>query len=320
MFRFSTLALLAGAALLSACETDLGPCDDGLARTVYFDSQGTPHYGGQALVSAYCTNGCHSANAEGMARSGVPAELDFDMVVANGDAMALAHLRAGQQNIFDWRGEAQEWVEAQTMPPEGFPRSGVTYTDELGDTLPGLDEQEGQSILRNWLSCGSPVVEKSQSRTGSKSPGMCCGGMDGNLCTSGNGDVGDCRVAQDSEPLEATWPSLYDEYFGSPTCLACHETQAQASAFNTTLVMGATAQTAYDAMVGVMADGAGMCAGETVVIAGDADGSNLVHKLEGEGAGGGALCGSPMPFGGRGAPEPVIQAVREWINAGALAN
>ena len=312
MLRNSIIGLLLAGATLSACETDLGPCDEEAARTVYFNTSGTPYYGGQALVAEYCDS-CHGARSVGAARVGAPAGLNFDMTVAQGDAMAIEHLRAGQQNIFDWRGEAQEWVEAGTMPPEGerFVRSGAFYVDNAGNVLPGLDEDEGQELLRNWLSCGSPVVERSLVPMSTMSPGQ--------ICTSGAGEVGDCRYSRvETLMVDPNWSSLYENYFGKgTTCLACHQTQAQADAFGTTFVMGNTAQTAYDAMVGVMTDSAGECAGQTIVVASDPDASNLVHKLEGMGPGDAALCGDPMPYGGTPAPSLLVDAVRDWISAGA---
>lgn len=310
MLRASISWIFWAGIALSACESDLGPCDESAARAVYFDSLGTPYYAGQAQVAAYCTNGCHSANAERGARVGAPAGLDFDVPVAGSDAEALSHLRAGQMNIFEWRHEAYEWAEAQTMPPEGFIRSGASFTDVSGAALPGLDQREGQEALRNWLSCGVPVIERSTPPMGAQSPG--------DLCAAG--EVGDCRVSKGSGGLESTWTSIYDSYLGKSTCLACHETSAQATAFGTTFVMGDNATTAYDAMVGVMTNAAGVCAGDTIVVSGDADASNLVHKLEGQMPDGSSICGSPMPFGGRGPSSAIIQAVRAWIDAGALNN
>ncbi len=315
MLRSSTIGLLLAGATLGACETDLGPCDYDEARTVYFNSSGTPYYGGQALVAEYCDS-CHGARSEGAARVGAPAGLNFDMTVAQGDIMALAHLRAGQQNIFDWRGEAQEWVEAGTMPPPGerFIRSGAQYSDLEGNILPGLDSAEGKSLLRNWLSCGSPVVERSEPPVLEQVAGA--------ECNNGTEEVGDCRVLkEETVVIEPNWSSLYSNYFGKgATCLACHQTQAQADAFGTTFVMGSSAQTAYDAMVGVMTDSAGDCSGQIIVVENDPDASNLVHKLEGEGAGGAEVCGDPMPATGAAAPGAVVQAVRDWISAGAENN
>lgn len=311
MVRSSLIALLVSGAVVAGCETDLGSCDEAAARTVYFSNSGKPLYGGQALVVSYCTTGCHSASAEGKDRRGVPAGLDFDMNLAGSDAELVALLKAGQHNVYEWRGEAYEWVEAQTMPPPGLKRSGVEYATLDGEMLPGLDEAAGHELLRNWLSCGAPVVEKSQQPTPTSSPG--------DACTEGA--VGDCRVEQDAMPIEPRWSSLYSRYFGDgATCRGCHETEAQASAFNTTFVMGSTAQSAYDSMVGVMTDADGVCGGQTIVVAGSAEQSNLVHKLERQLPDGGGICGAPMPLSGQKTPASVLQAVRDWIDAGAMNN
>ncbi len=184
--RFTCLVMLAGV-VLSACETDLGPCDDAAARTVYYSAAGTPSYGGQALTATYCALKCHSVTASGSLREGVPAELDFDMLVAGDDPALIERLRAGQAKLFEWRAEASAWVEAGTMPPAGQPRSGANYEDVSGVSLPGLDEPEGQEMFRNWLACGLPVVERSEPASGGQSAGDQCS----------SGQVGDCVVSRE---------------------------------------------------------------------------------------------------------------------------
>ena len=176
-----------------------------------------------------------------------------------------------------------------------------------GNPLPGLDASAGQDMMRNWLSCGSPVVEKSQAPSN--------GQMPGDTCTSG--EVGDCRVSNETDPPQPTWTWLYENYFSTLECTACHET---GGASQGTMILGTTSTMAYSAMVDAQTAADAMCSGQTIVVPGDADASNLVHKLEGQLPDGGAICGNRMPFGGRAPNAAVLQAVRDWIDAGAMNN
>ncbi len=175
--RFLGLAGFLG--LLSGCaETDLGPCDEAAARRVVHDERGYPYYAGQALVHASCGQAafCHSAAAEEKNRWGVPAGLDFDMDLASVDptggppTAAETRLRerlaTGRRNVRDWGGAFYDSVESGWMPPYGRATvealGGISrywYADD-GSRLPRIDDAEGLAVLRNWLSCGAPVVER----------------------------------------------------------------------------------------------------------------------------------------------------------------
>jgi hypothetical protein len=53
------------------------------------------------------------------------------------------------------------------------------------------------------------------------------------------------------------------------------------------------------------------------VVAGNANNSFLIHKLEGTVPGGGPVAGARMPLLGQPLSQATIDAIRQWINAGA---
>jgi hypothetical protein len=159
--------------LCCACETDLGMCEDEDARVLVYDDDGQPAYAGQALVRASCGHDtyCHSAQATGRLRFGVPLGLDFDVApVEHGDHEALARLVAGQGNVAERARSIFRMVENGDMPPwgeatleihVGAPR--YRFVDADGARrLDHVDSIEGLEILRNWLACGAPVVERTE--------------------------------------------------------------------------------------------------------------------------------------------------------------
>lgn len=154
-----TLSVLVLSGALSGCD-DLGPCDEAAAREVVYtdDAQGLPAYAGQALLTQSCGGGsfCHASNATD--RHGAPAGLDFDLLLAS-SAAETEHLRSLQMVVFRHRDAIWRSIERGTMPPG---KIGETIS-ELGAPhrgLPSLDSSEGREILRNWLACGVPVVER----------------------------------------------------------------------------------------------------------------------------------------------------------------
>lgn len=165
------LLVALGAALLLGCQTDLGPCDDAAAHAVVHDELGIPAYEGQALVRVACGNGshCHAALAEGHERRGVPHGFDFDLAplddltrVDDGDE---ARLRDGIASVRAHRHAIYRAVESGAMPPFGGASVDVytnvpRYERANRARLPWVDSREGVAILRNWLSCGAPAVER----------------------------------------------------------------------------------------------------------------------------------------------------------------
>ena len=167
-FFLGAVATLAAA----GCGPDLGECDPEAARRVVYDDEGLPAYEGQALIQVSCGSGafCHSAQATGASRYGAPAELDFDVAIVATEA-DLARLERGVANVRDYREDILDLVEDGEMPPWGeatlivhrnVPRYRGVAEDGTVTRLPYIDSFEGLEILRNWLACDAPVVERTE--------------------------------------------------------------------------------------------------------------------------------------------------------------
>lgn len=295
------------------CEpTQLGECDQNLATTVVFDTSGNPAYAGQAMVEMACS-GCHSQPAVGASRRGAPHGLDFDMVGSrtsdpdSPDEDALARVAAARDIIFDWREDMFSTVEDGSMPPgevgqAAFINSGYSYPD--GSPLEEIDSVMGQELYKNWLACGGPVIE----RTGDE--GMTCGE------TTGEGY--DCAIRSGGEaPVDATWTAIYSQIIQPKCAMAgCHND----STANNGMLSFADSSTALTSLVGVDPMGP-MCMGSASrLVAGDADGSLLIHKLEAMDASGARVCATPMPIGTPLDAMREIAPIRAWIDAGAMDN
>lgn len=113
--------------LLSACGTDLGECEQP-ADGVYL---------GRDKLRSNCAS-CHSYAAEGVARAGAPAGLNFDVPTVANSEEDVAIFMAGIANVRKYAEEIWAVVDSGTMPPSGE-----------------LQEEDKQDI-RNWLACGAP--------------------------------------------------------------------------------------------------------------------------------------------------------------------
>ena len=287
------------------------------ARTPYFDVNGNPSYGGQALVEQSCASGqCHTSTAKGPTRVGVPAGLNFDMVVSptSGptDPTTLARLRKGQRRVYDDRDEVYESVDSGWMPPGNAGKAAVAdkkYKDVDGNALPSVTSGAGKKILRNWLSCGAPVVEAARAAVADP------------VCTGTGGSVGDiCDKAMTSNTGGATWDQVYDSLITGQSCTVCHN--ASGTGVTQGLLDLSDKATAYAAMfdVATMGTGGGTTdckdSGTKRIAPGDPDNSNLLNKITGM-HGADPVCGMPMPAVGGVSDTAVIDLVREWIAAGA---
>jgi len=151
------LLLSAGAACIPP---QTGECDESAARSVVYadDALGQPAYAGQALINRSCGAGafCHSEGASD--RLGAPFGMDFDLSLAS-DAESSERLRRAQAEVHRLGRWVLLEVQQETMPPgevgAGVEAAGPQYRD-----LPALHSPEGEETLRNWLACGSPVVER----------------------------------------------------------------------------------------------------------------------------------------------------------------
>lgn len=299
------IRVLGATALLPACQPDLGKCDMDAARSVVYDEDGFPAYEGQALMSTSCGNGafCHSRAAKGSNRFGVPKGLNWDMQIASTDhdenRENVETLRRGQRNIYDWRYEIYSAVDSGYMPPKGSHLAvvydGVPHYD-VGTShrtaLAAITSKEGKASLKNWLACGSPVVERTLP-----------------LANNEPTTVGDWVGRGPSAPPEPFWSEIYTRVIAR-RCVQCHRPDAPQFADNQ-LDMS-TADVAYENLVGIAAMGAGCNGMGTRVVAGDPDASLLIEKL-----GASPSCGDTMPLGASRLPSDLVDPIRMWIENGA---
>ncbi len=181
-------------------------CDPFAARAVVHDLVGTPYYAGQALVISTCSSGgafCHASNASD--RIGAPATLDFDLLPITDPAAydaeidALADLQA---RVRTHRNLMWGQIVSGAMPPGNEGELNIVreygfvvdpLRPEMDVLLPEISSPEGQEIVRNWLACGAPMVE----RTFSVPTPSCTVGTD---CPSGTCVEGRCAPAGDEAP------------------------------------------------------------------------------------------------------------------------
>ena len=299
---FPSTACLLAAHLTVGCGVDLGACDATRAKAIVYNEQGVPAYEGQALVQVSCGNGafCHASGAVGRERLGVPAELDFDLHLASLDARehpaAALRLARGAEQVRDSAENIYDEVESGTMPPFGDatlgPHAGLPrYHRPDGLRLPSIDSREGLDVLRNWLACDAPLIER----------------------TEGLATIGD--VIALGEPIlpDATYDSIYSDLL-LPRCgTSCHGPANPEQISRSGLDLS-DRDVAYARLVGGSASGDACGRSASVlVIPGSPENSLLIAKLRNAQA-----CGDAMPSGTVGLPEPVVLRVEQWIAAGAL--
>lgn len=320
--RLALYALL-GLGLGVGCSPTVGDaCDEEAARTPYYEmGTGTPMYPGQAMIAESCAS-CHGESTS----MGAPEGLNFplDLVTGSGAEAVSGGRRLlwAQSNVHRHRDLVYGSVVGGSMPPRGSVPASTRFADADGNELPLIRSEEGQEMLRNWLACGSPVVERTTplvqpcSEDAACEVTNFCDLMEGNcvgvgdVVPAGGGGTVDCEVP------ESTWSWVYTCLFSGTTCTnaGCHGSTAPAGGLALPDVASAHAalvdQAPGDMSPSCMGAGA-------YVIPGDADGSLLIHKLEGVDASGTAVCGSRMPVGPLLSQEE-IDIVREWIDAGAM--
>lgn len=291
----------------AGCQADLGECSDTRARAIAYSETGLPAYEGQALIQNSCGGGafCHSRGARNDARFGVPKRLDFDMRLASTgpdeNPDGTDRLRHGWRQIRSWRHRSYGLVESGDMPPgdagelvqvggELYRRfNGRVYAD-----LPRIDEEEAQAILKNWLACDCPVVER----------------------TEGEGTFGDVVPLEDANLPDPTFSSIYDVMI-APLCgSSCHgpslPMQLEASQLDLS-----DPEAAYAALISQQARGTECVeGGEMLIVPGDSESSLFLRKI----TPGEEICGSAMPLNGAPTPEAMLEVIAEWIDSGAESN
>jgi mono/diheme cytochrome c family protein len=304
---------LAAAMHLLGCSEDVGTCEDRNEGrdTVLVGS--SVQYAGQAIMNQSCANnGCHSSTAKGPARSGAPANLDFDLRPAkagdeseNGDGDVVAEisekelegLRKRQHRVVDLRNDIWDQVKKDLMPPDGMfaplrELKRVFTTDEADDVCTGKDmfspitDSETKEVLRNWLACGAPIVETNTELVQARTPG-----------TVGY-QYPMCEATAEGNTLAAVQTRIFDEY-----CAGCHP--------GTNDLDLSSVAASYAALVD---DDGDACNGKPFVTKGDPENSYIYEIVAEEEPG----CHAQMPLTGDPLTAEELKLISDWIEEGAV--
>ncbi len=173
-----TIGLMLGVGVGGCASVDLGPCDEDAAREVVYDEDGPPAFAGQAQLERSCASGvCHTEGAT--ERFGAPIGVDYDLPLASTTIEVaeerVALLDRRQRYVFRTAGTIWTVASSETHPRAPMLLTGPpSYTRYDADgqpigSLPSIDTDEGDTdegkeILRDWLACGAPVVERTEPR------------------------------------------------------------------------------------------------------------------------------------------------------------
>lgn len=317
---------------------------------------GLSAYAGQALVEGSCgyRTFCHSADASGTARLGAPAGLDFDLHLASVNARGgdPDRLLMAQRSVLGMRGAIWSEVTSGRMPPGAAgaeviasplrPRHATYASGVMVGALPELSTAEGREILRNWLACGAPVVERSEPRSDGMAPTV--GDVVETRCAAPeecpfpararcDAEVGRCgRCTEDADcahldglPLcsagvcaaraEPTWASIHAVVIESSCALSfCH---GDPNGMNEAGLDLRGVSESYARLSVISTSDECGALGLPIVAPGDPDGSLLFAKLTATGEEDEAICGFRMPYSADALPEQWIEAIGAWIEAGA---
>jgi hypothetical protein len=295
--------------LASGCGDDLGPCDQEAATALVYGPRFVVATAGQALAHDSCGSGafCHSSAAQGDARLGVPKSLDFDMFPSPD----------GWRTLVEHRDEAWASIESGSMPPRGEGTKvvgsfGWSFDPERdGDSrvLPSIYTAQGKEIVRNWLACDAPIVEKTYqpppAGTGGDS-GAGGAGAGGDEDGGAAGEPGDAGMDAEPMPEPPDWAPIFEEII-TPSCAIapCHDAVSFQAAGQLRLTDPCDAR---DALLGM-----GRC-GKVRVEPGDPDASFLMELLTEEDP----SCAQRMPVFGPLLDGEIMQ-IEAWIAAGANA-
>jgi len=328
----------------TGCLPSIGECDQEAALEVVYKEDGTPAFAGQAILETSCGAGgfCHASDdVPPQDRYGAPVDLGFDVTIASTSAAPneeqSERLRVHTLRVLSMRSSILGQVQDGHMPPGGdtgeryrcqiFPSEcggdGIDLVyDRVADdgitfsrlpTLLDEDEasrDEAEEIMRNWLACRSPVVERTEERRDRLEDVI---GFTVAACTRSCTDV--------------SWQAIYDEIL-VPSCStsACHDEVLPAGQldFVTGGLDGAFERLVTDAQraqgtscrsgaSGPMAPEPGE--GAALIVPGEPDESLILLKVEASDSP--EVCGSPMPQLGSPLNPQRLCALREWIACGA---
>jgi len=313
--------------LVLGCQPELGECDQPEALRIAYNAVDSPAgfspdghaaYEGQAIMNTSCGAGgfCHAADSVPLEkRFGVPAGLTFDVLPAQADGTVdearVARLRRARFRVVQEARLILQAIDSGQMPVYGpidcdpmleqcvaqvhleAPQYVRLAAGEFSP-LPGTNQPEGREILRNWLACGAPAVERGAPRD--------------------DGVVSAVVPPLPQDPIEATWESIYENLIRGRGCARslCHGADPDAG-FR--VLGGATGaiDTLMDQLRGVEASGTDCDGMGTLIVPGDPDASLFLQKLRGT-----ATCGDPMPSGGVPLRAAELDTVAAWIEAGAM--
>ncbi len=330
----------------AGCYPDVGECDSDAAHEIVYDNAGVPAYAGQAIMIESCGSGrfCHASEVEKPAdRLGAPAGLSFDVRIATQtielEEDASNRLRDVRTFVQNNAGLIWQQVSSGNMPPGGAvweeyasPRHPPPSYDRFDDdglnphplprlrALPGDPENpaeaaQAREILRNWLACGAPVIERTQERFDHHDPA-----------------VGDQVPVCERNCVYPSWESIYQQIL-FPSCARsrCHARSDPAEGLNFDTDLPLTrdpttlhaARAAMDRILdGVMTHEVGGSAcvldGETTIVAPGDPASSLL-SLKVHASNDDAVCGSAMPLAGNHLTDQRLCAISEWIRCRACA-
>jgi hypothetical protein len=304
-----------------ACATELGECDLEAAFEIAYTADGSPAFVGQALVIQSCGGGgfCHAEGLAPSQRFGAPAALTLDLRIAATtrlpEAAAVARLRRAQDVAAAHRWPILDTVLAGTMPPGGAAGAAVLGStpsyDRVGEdgrtfsALPAIGSDDGVALLRNWLACGVPVVERTEPVP------------EGEVDSAGFPVAACVRRCVD--------PVLRDieQAILRPSCAtaACHDDDAPAAGLDLSLPPGDAPLDRLLTRLTVQSAAGEECiadptwAGRPMVVPGDPEGSFLFHKTAP--STGAVACGRRMPLARSLLGPQATCALEAWIRCGA---
>jgi len=315
------LLLFGGVWFTTSCTPGVGDCDEDLARTEVTDTEGQLMYAGQALMNRSCARGqCHNSFAEGAQRQGAPSGLDYDLGLAPADALgvpdadAIETLRVNQRRIYDDQEAIWAQVKGGSMPPKGVgepfrgaPGVKIAEIDSAtsscagGADLAAITTKESKEILRNWLACGSPVIEVSHPAYSTRMGGTV--GEQVEMCESESCTVGG--------GLPNSFERVYAEVLEVSCTAGCHNPMGISPELDFS-----TPENAYASLVDAPIVDDCPDAPQVFVEASNPEGSYLLHKMVDPSLIDPQICGNTMPLG-QGALSACTELVRAWIAEGA---
>lgn len=321
--------LVLSLALLPACSSLGSVADDADPFELVYAPDGTPAFAGQALMIESCGGGgfCHSEGIDIADRRGAPFGLDFDMRLASTTSepnlLEVERLNRHQQLLFNNRNRVWASVDSGEMPVGGMVGEEVLGSTRVGyervaadmttfSPLPGLDTPEGRELLRNWLACGTPVIERTEPRI-----------------DSADNTVGVTVPACERTCVDPTWQSIYNEIL-EPSCATsiCHSAEERASNLDLSLPAGITEAmrpAAIDAVLdrfleagaAVVAQPDGECGNDPLPLLDRADPTPANRNLMFQKVADAGVCESTMPLAGNPLTEQRICAMQVWFECGA---